>query len=866
LFRRIFAFMLGLTVGVFFLGATPVVVQGAGATNYSIIRVRLASIGTPASIKIKVNGNYSIPENKNIYLERKSYEIRVQNGQLVLKDGDTVYTLGSRFTFKQHKGSDPNHLSIVTSSTCNYKGDMEVRLEGSGISLTNHVYLETYLYGVVPYEMSNSWPLEALKAQAVAARSYALRHIGSRSGFDVVDTQSDQVYRGFNSNYGNCIRAVDETAKKALKYGSSFASTFYSSSNGGYTESSASVWSGTSISYLPAKPDSYDPVHKWSITLYKTQIDMAGKDLTNPDSWWGSVSEKDNANYKALINNLKDQLKSEYGSNIKIVSIDNIEFLEETAGKRKNKACFSVSFYVKGTDGYVMDEEGNIKKIEKKVTISTSSMRSLVGTTKMKSIYVNDPVLEGDQYKISGQGFGHGVGMSQFGAQTMANQNQSYAQILAFYYPGTTIEAVNIAPPSLTDMPSRGGDRPEEPKPPQDDEEKPKPPADDEEPPKPTYGKVNVTTTLNVRQGPGLQYKRIGSLKPNVRVEILDQGAVWYKIKTGSLQGYVHGDYIKLESNEQPPKPPADDQDPKPPVDPPTPPSNERRYAIVTASALNVRSGPSTRNHRVGMVVRGNKLTILEKSGEWYKMEYKGLQGYVHGNYIKFEGGSTTQPTNPGSGNVIGKGTVVASLLNVRSGAGTNYRRIGALSRNAQVDVLEKVGSWYKIKYSNTTGYVHGDYLKLSSGGSGGSSSRGDENQGKTGIVTASGLNVRSGAGTNFKRIGFLNRNSQVSILGQTGSWYRIKYGNTTGYVHSDYIKVSAGSTSRGDDRPQQTSTATVTASWLNVRTGPGTNYRRIGAIQRNCKVTILKKSGSWYNIQYGSMTGYVSGEYLKLS
>ncbi|NLO82604.1 MAG: SH3 domain-containing protein, partial [Clostridiales bacterium] len=118
------------------------------------------------------------------------------------------------------------------------------------------------------------------------------------------------------------------------------------------------------------------------------------------------------------------------------------------------------------------------------------------------------------------------------------------------------------------------------------------------------------------------------------------------------------------------------------------------------------------------------------------------------------------------------------------SGAGTGYSIIGSLKKDAQVEILEKVGSWYKIKYGSKTGYVSGQYIKLSSG----SPSQGQNT--KTGIVTASALNVRSGPGTGYSRIGYLTKNAKVEIIGQSGSWYKIKFANGTGYVSSKYIKT----------------------------------------------------------------------------
>lgn len=869
--RRILALLVGLAVGIFFVGTIPV---AQGDTDYSIIRVRLASMGNPVNVKVKVNGNYSIPENKDIYLERnKEYEIGIQDGKLIFKDGNAVYTLGNRFTFKQHKGGDSDVLSVLNPSYgwTNYKGDMVVSLEGGYIRLTNHVYLETYLYGVLPYEMSNKWPLEALKealkAQAVAARTYAVRCKKSASAaYDVVDTQGDQVYRGYNPGYGNCIRTVDETAKMVLKYNGGFVPTFYSSSNGGWIEAGYEVFSSVPKGFKPlsAKEDPYDPKSQWSFVIHKTQIDIGGNDPANPDSWWSSVIEKDAGSYKNFIEKLKEEIKKNTGAlDVKIVSIDEMRFEGETAGKRKREAYFKLLFYMKDGNGYVMDDQGKIKLNIAEIKMPAKDMRSAVGASIMKSLYITGLELSNagtpgqEKYVISGLGFGHGVGMSQYGAKAMAEQNKNYQEILKFYYPEASIEALNISPPALTDMPSRGDDR-----------QDPQPPGGGSGQPQPVYGVVKVTTSLNVRQGPGTQYKRIGGLGPNARVQILRQVGDWYEIKAGNLQGYIHSDYIVLEGGQQPPgSSSGGNQGQQPPVDPPVPPSNERKYAVVTASALNVRSGPSTRNHKIGMVVKGNKLTVLEKAGEWYKIEYNGLTGYVHGDYIKLESasaqppsGGSIQPPSTNNGNVMAQGTVTASMLNVRSGAGTGFRAIGKLARNAKVDILEKVGAWYKIKYGGTVGYVHGDYIRLGSSDTG---SRGEQ-PASVGIVAASGLNVRSGPGTNYSKIGFLYRNSQVTILGQTGAWYKIKFGSTTGYVHSAYVKVSNAVPSRGEDDRSLPSTAVVTATWLNVRTGPGTNYTRIGAIKMNSRVTILQKVGSWYKISYGALTGYVSGDYLK--
>ena len=173
MFRRVLAFVIGIMVCINLLWVPPAL----GASDNSIMRVKLLSLGTPSSIDIVVDGTYGVPKiDKNNILNKGTYTVRVQSGQLVLDDKTGSKTqstaLGSSFTFKRYQDSGTNRLKIGNKY---YLGDMEVRISNGTIELINHVHIETYLYGVVPYEMSDSWPIEAVKAQAVAARTHAIR-------------------------------------------------------------------------------------------------------------------------------------------------------------------------------------------------------------------------------------------------------------------------------------------------------------------------------------------------------------------------------------------------------------------------------------------------------------------------------------------------------------------------------------------------------------------------------------------------------------------------------------------------------------------------------------------------------------------
>lgn len=877
--KRVLAIFISLLVASHLLGI------GGGshaeaATDYSIVKVALTSMGAPKSVTVKVEGNYSIPEKPELAVkEGKSYTIKVESGKLYWVDGTTKTAMGSSFTLKRHQGTETKGL-IINSKR--YLGDMVARLNSGSIQLINHVFLETYLYGVVPHEMPNSWPLEALKAQAVAARTYVVTHMKSSSSYHVHDTQASQVYRGYNGSLSNSIKAVDGTKGQVLKYGSSFASTFYSSSNGGLTEDSGNVWT-TSLPYTVVKEDPYDvnnpenPNGSWTVTYAKSPVNagLQGRLLQYVKP---ALEQK---GYSALDGEFQiDAIKSmtmetnKTGQRLKSGQI----VLLVTAKKKKGAAISTFSVPVEkvvptkeapanGDEGGQKTPqvkantqidavpESSTETVEIPVALSKSNARTILDTKSLLFTIKDD----GDKFTIQGGGFGHGVGMSQYGAQYMAVQGKNYKQIIDFYFPGTTLTTLSVSPPKLTPLPNRGdNDRPT-PTPTPTPTPKPTPTPTPTPKPSTSMGEVKVSTSLNVRKGAGTNYAVIGSLKNGAKVEILEKGSTWYKIKYGSGTGYVHKQYIKILSSTptNPSNPPKND----PPTHA-TPPQD--KYGRVTASKLNVRTGAGTKNKRVGYVYKGNRVKILATSGAWYKISYGNLTGYAHSDYIQLENTSTTPSKPVETPSTSGKqGVVTASSLIVRSGRGTSYSRLGSLKRNTKITILETKNGWHKIKYGSGYGYVHGDYVKLtsSSGSGSGSSGSSSSTSGKKGVVTASSLNVRSGSGTSYSRIGSLQRNATVTILETKGGWHKIKYGSGYGYIHGDYVKI----TSSGGGGSSSTRTGVVNASGLNLRTGKGTNYSIIRVLPRGTKIQILSDTGTWLQVKTSDgKIGYVHEQYIK--
>ncbi|CEN82506.1 mannosyl-glycoprotein endo-beta-N-acetylglucosamidase [[Clostridium] sordellii] len=369
--------------------------------------------------------------------------------------------------------------------------------------------------------------------------------------------------------------------------------------------------------------------------------------------------------------------------------------------------------------------------------------------------------------------------------------------------------------------------------------------------PSPNVGtkiKVVAATSLNVRSGPSTSHGIIGSLKNNEKVEVISESNGWSKIKYNGKEGYVSSTYLK-DSNEGGTSKP----DEKPNVG--------TKIKVVAATSLNVRSGPSTSHGIIGSLKNNEKVEVISESNGWSKIKYNGKEGYVSSTYLKDsnEGGTSKPDEKPNVGTKIK--VVAATSLNVRSGPSTSHGIIGSLKNNEKVEVISESNGWSKIKYNGKEGYVSSTYLKDSNEGG---TSKPDEkpNVGtKIKVVAATSLNVRSGPSTGHGIIGSLKNNEKVEVISESNGWSKIKYNGKEGYVSSTYLKDSnEGGTVTP---PEQTKTKVVTATSLNVRSGPSTGHGIIGSLKNNEKVEVISESNGWSKIKYNGKEGYVSSTYL---
>lgn len=273
--------------------------------------------------------------------------------------------------------------------------------------------------------------------------------------------------------------------------------------------------------------------------------------------------------------------------------------------------------------------------------------------------------------------------------------------------------------------------------------------------------------------------------------------------------------------------------------------ANSDSYVIGTVTtSLNIRKGPSTNYKVIGAFYKGNKVSIVEKEGDWLKIIYKNSYAYVSGQYVT---SIYSQVINEG---VISN----CAYLNVRSGPDKTYSYKGVLSKGNKVYIIGSQSNWYKIIYNGEIGYVSKTYVTISSNNntnnsnnntSDNNSNSGNSNNNtsnvRTGTVTAYALNIRQKATTNSTSLGLLYKNNTVQIVDETGNWYKILYKNNYAFVSKNYVVL--GGTQSG-------SIQTVTN--LN-------NFLFVGdSFTSRLKTTIqTKTTGSYVKAKGGAFPSY---------
>jgi stage II sporulation protein D len=360
-----------------------------------------------------------------------------------------------------------------------YRGSFRIIRAGSGLTLLNILDLEEYLRGVLKMEVNPAWSMEALKAQAVISRTYALRSVlqnAGKGGYDLCDTVMSQVYRGINAEDSRTDAAIRATKGMILRHGSEIAFTPFHSHSGGATADVSTVWGG-SMPYLKGVNEHFQtesPHSSWEARLSRAQVEEA---LRSAGVNVGSLRELriEQTDPFGRVNTLlavgtsgRQSLKSHSfrmaaGSNL----IRSTAFTIASSGGAPSVsgpatpqpvlpsgAPRGTNVPTSNTPMSAAEEQQLTALTEQGVFNAEELMDMLMNPEKRKGYLVRalrtvrpgtpsvpqpQPIAATGQFHFRGRGWGHGVGLSQWGAKALADQGWDFKRILSFYYPGTTL-------------------------------------------------------------------------------------------------------------------------------------------------------------------------------------------------------------------------------------------------------------------------------------------------------------------------------------------------------------------------------------------------------------------------------------------
>ncbi|MDO4356742.1 MAG: SpoIID/LytB domain-containing protein [Clostridia bacterium] len=531
-----------------------------------VIRVLLSSLGTPQTVNLTLLGTYSVENDAGFrFDDGTDLTLTAVDDCIYMVLGGLTLALGNEVTFTRHASEDgaAGGIVIAQAGSNRYAGDLTLWASGGGLTLRLSTPIEEYLLGVVAYEMNDNFPIEALKAQAVAARTYAMykKQSSTSRNYDLVDTPKDQVYKGVNDEYVHVEQAVADTQGVVGFYNGKPAVCYFTASNGGQTALATDIWGGSGdYGYLAIADDPYD--------------------LENPRSLVNSCDVY--ADYASNGSSLRQMLDSRLSAALSakgIVSVTNpriarIAALEATqprfAGTRQYEVlAFSVEVCAdrklrllvpaERCPDWVYElipEEAAQQYVSWPVTVHLGTVEIDLDTYSDVKDGLSLGLNGGDYemlsvaqtdagWRVEMRRFGHGVGMSQRGAQWMASEyGKTYMEILQFYYPGMSFETVQwtYSPAALDEtvvklLRSRGISGSGAQLPELQEGEK--------------YARVSLSSagsSLNLRAQPSTEAEILAALINRSRLIVVEQRADgWSHVRTAVAEGYVRTEYLTIE-------------------------------------------------------------------------------------------------------------------------------------------------------------------------------------------------------------------------------------------------------------------------------------------------------------------------------
>ncbi len=763
--RRRYALL--LTLAMFFTGISlplrgqaGVAVEAASLAERAgsqdgMIRVALSSISGKGTYNLTLTGSYTMGGTS--LASGSSVKVEFSGGTVYVTAGGSCQAMGSSATLSRKSGGVKINESLAPSSI--YPGDLRFFYSSSGTAMiVCTLYIEDYVYGVLPYEMDNSFPLEALKAQAVAARTYAIRAKSSSGSYDVTDTTTHQVFRGVNYSKTRCIQAVDETWGIVIEYNGTYAGAYYSASNGGQTEDSRHVWGGSSIAYLDIHDDPFDVANPYSVKksymIYRSAAE---------------------GNSLSAYNMIKSALASKLGGTADQYSIEMVTdvLLHTPLYAAPSKLYSRMQVSVRYNNGQTATVDIPIfPTVEKTLGLSING-----GNNELYSVDIEEK-----GFRVSARRFGHGVGMSQRGAEQMANDGYSYAQIIGFYYPGVTRTRLDFTTnwPGSTTVPVKAPDAAG------------------------VMAETEAIVTLetqdhrlNVRKSADENADILVKVANGTTITVLSQTGDWAKVRVDGVTGYAAAQYLKTVQAE--------------PVATQTPAQGPTATVSLTNKneTVNLRLNPSLDAPVLSQLWNGTAVTVLENGAEWTKAAVMGSTGYIMTQYLTGDGVSadgsavpvasiapvvTTPPVETAQTNTAFVATNDGDRLNLRRSTSSSGTVLDRIPNGTEVEVVETGDKWTKVRYNGFTGYVATQYLtktRAAAPQTGQTAAPADDSTRYVTTEDNSNVYLRREASKTSDRLATIPTGTAVTLLAGGESWSQVFYKGQVGYMASTYLTLT---------------------------------------------------------------------------
>ena len=597
--RRCLALMIALVLPLCAACAQEQTLPSAG-TRDQTVRVYLSRLNLSDRMDLTLISPYSVTTQQGARLHFQAgseVAVLLRDGALYLYYEGMSQLAGQSVTLLRDEAEGESGFRL-TNYPALYAGDLQIDVVDGKVRPVLSVHVEDYLLGVVPYEMSDSFPLEALKAQAVAARTYALRSQDATQPYDLVDTTNDQVYRGYLPGNDKTEQAIRETRGVCGFYRDQLAQCYYSASNGGQTELVETVWpTDEDFGYYAFGDDPYDVANPDSVVRSFEMKKTYGEEETAPY-----------ALRSLLATQLFDQLTAlGYDPAPESVRVDGVSAVSVSgAASEDNKYMTRLTLTVsisgrtrKNAPAPVVDLNAEEVSLFEVVEETPSPTPTAVQTTGFVPVVTVTPsptptpvygpftpieepfTLEmdifptaekalglditahydnelwsvretEDAFIIEARRYGHGVGMSQRGAQWMAAEHgKTYQEIIAFYYPGLTLMRYEEQPAQMTQpemaLAATPGPAPSP-------------------TPRPTLMPMTLTpqegqwlatvteidddSSLNLRSTPDLGGEILMRLYKGQQLLVLERCPQegWVKVRTDVAEGYVVEEYLTAET------------------------------------------------------------------------------------------------------------------------------------------------------------------------------------------------------------------------------------------------------------------------------------------------------------------------------